>query len=149
MKIQPLGISNNQKPTKNNTPAVTTPPRQNLWSHFLNFQEEQDENDQINTQGTMTGLLQSNKRTKSPLEEKNDQKKKKIIPYEQIDDNIEHYNDNIDISDNITDRDEDMQDIPNQTHNPVRSQSIRQIVEKPTRRNLSQKYTTRSPRKPK
>ena len=55
-------------------------------------------------------------------------KKKKIIPYEQIDDNIEHYNDNTDISDNITDRDEEMQEMPNQIHNPVRSQSINNLL---------------------
>ena len=73
------GNENQPKTIPKNTPKITTPTRQNLWTHFLDFQGEQNENenDQINTNGTMTGLLQSNKRTTSPIEEKNDQKKKK------------------------------------------------------------------------
>ena len=45
-----------------------------------------------------------------------------------MEENIEHYNDNTDTSDNITDREDEIQEIPNQIHNPVLSQSISKLL---------------------
>ena len=57
-----------------------TPPRQNFWDHFLNFQPEGTESPQYNTEGTISNLLQHPKHTLSPDEQNIENKKKKIIP---------------------------------------------------------------------
>ena len=117
--------SGNDDPNKQ-VEAQTTPPRDNLWKHFLNFQPDGNQEDQNIPDGTISTYLPSAKHTISPADNNTEHKKKKIIPEVQINDdmdNIDNYNmedeDTTDNTDNTTD---------DTTRQPIRTPSIDNLL---------------------
>ena len=69
------GIESNSENAPEDT--QTTPPRENLWEHFLRFQPEGTTQEQITNEGTMTPLLKQTKHTMSHQNSLVEHKKKK------------------------------------------------------------------------
>ena len=115
-------IETNAEPT-----TEKTPPRDNLWKHFLNFQPVGSEDDQIISEGTISGFLPATKHNMSPSENSQEHKKKKIEPEEQIINELEDLEIEGQEEEDIT---EDIEEniTEDNTDKPIRTPSINKLL---------------------